>query len=95
MKITEEMVDYISTLARLRLPPEEKGAMAGELKKILDCMDSLNALDTEQVEPLSHELSVHNVVRPDEVEPSADRALLLQNAPVPDRAAFLVPKTVE
>ena len=36
-----------------------------------------------------------NIKRPDVVEPSADRAELLKNAPVPDEAAFLVPKTVE
>ncbi len=30
MKITEEIVDYISVLSRLRLPEEERGAMAAE-----------------------------------------------------------------
>ena len=55
----------------------------------------LNALDTSEVEPMSHVFPVKNVLRPDVVEPSADRAELLRNAPVPDQEAFLVPKTVE
>ena len=95
MKITEEMVDYVSVLSRLKLPAEEKARMTGELERILDYMDVLNALDTAEVEPMSHVFPVKNVLRPDVVEPSADRAELLKNAPVPDEAAFLVPKTVE
>ena len=95
MKITEEMVDYVSVLSRLKLPAEEKARMTGELERILDYMDVLNALDTAEVEPMSHVFPVKNVMRPDTVEPSADRAELLANAPVPDQEAFLVPKTVE
>ena len=50
-------------------------------------MDVLNALDTSEVEPMSHVFPVKNVLRPDVVEPSADRAELLRNAPVPDQEA--------
>ena len=95
MKITEEMVDYVSLLARLKLPQEEKKRMTGELEQILAYMDVLNGLDTADIEPMSHIFPLKNVLRPDEVVPSEDRAVLLANAPVPDEAAFLVPKTVE
>ena len=95
MKITTEMVDYISTLSRLKLPEEEKEKMTGELEQIVSYMDILNRLDTSGVEPMSHVFPVKNVMRSDEVEPSADRAELLKNAPVPDEEAFLVPRTVE
>ena len=69
--------------------------MTTELERILAYMDTLNQLDTKDVEPMSHVFPVKNVMRPDTVEPSADRAELLANAPVPDQEAFLVPKTVE
>ena len=95
MKITSELVDYVSVLSRLKLPEEEKAQMAGELENIITYMDILDSLDTEGVEPLSHVFPVKNVLRADEVVPSQDRAELLANAPVPDEAAFLVPKTVE
>ena len=36
MKITEELVDYVSELSRLKLPEAEKAAMAAELEKIVD-----------------------------------------------------------
>ena len=95
MKITTEMVDYISTLSRLKLPPEEKERMTGELEQILSYMDILNRLDTGGVEPMSHVFPVKNVMRSDEVEPSLGRAALLKYAPAPDEEAFLVPRTVE
>ena len=95
MKITEEMVDEISTLSRLKLPPEERARMTAELERIVSYMDVLDTLDTSGVEPMSHVFPVKNAVRPDVPAPSADRAGLLANAPVPDEQAFLVPKTVE
>ena len=95
MKITTEMVDYISELSRLKLPEEEKEKMTGELEQILAYMDVLEGLDTDGVEPMSHVIPLKNVLRADEVVPSEDRAALLSNAPAPDEAAFLVPKTVE
>jgi aspartyl-tRNA(Asn)/glutamyl-tRNA(Gln) amidotransferase subunit C len=95
MKITTEMVDYISVLSRLSLPQAEKEKMTGELEQIIAYMDTLNALDTTGVEPMSHVFPVKNVLREDEVQPSFDRAELLKNAPNRDEDAFLVPKTVE
>ena len=95
MKITEELVDYISTLSRLKLPEEEKEKMTGELEQILAYMDTLNALDTSGVEPMSHVFPVKNVLREDETAPSMDRGELLKNAPATDGGTFLVPKAVE
>ena len=95
MEITKEMVDYVSELSRLRLDEEEKEKMTGELEQILAYMDTLNALDTSGVEPMSHVFPVKNVLREDEVKPSSPRQALLANAPAPDEAAFLVPKAVE
>lgn len=95
MKVTEELVDYISTLSRLALPQDEKVAMMGDLERIIGYMDSLDQLDVAGVEPMSHVVPVSNVFRADEVETSFDRAALLANAPVPDKETFLVPKSVD
>lgn len=95
MKITEELVDYVSELSRLRLPEGEKAVMAAELEKIVDYMDVLSGLDTTGVEPLSHVFPVKNVLRADQVAPSCDREALLAGAPASDGEAFLVPRAVE
>ena len=95
MKITTEMVDYISELSRLKLADEEKEHMAGQLEQIVSYMDVLNTLDAQGTEPMSHVFPVKNVLRADEVAPSFPREELLKNAPVPDEEAFLSPKTVD
>ena len=56
MKITEEMVDYISVLSRLKLEPEEKEQMTKELEQILAYMDVLNKMDTGGAEPVSQSI---------------------------------------
>ena len=95
MRITTEMVDYISQLSRLSLPEEERRAMTAQLKRIVDYMDILGRLDTAGIEPLSHEAPVGNVLRPDVTEPSLDRGELLANAPAQDGEMFLTPGSVE
>ncbi|SCI92671.1 Aspartyl/glutamyl-tRNA(Asn/Gln) amidotransferase subunit C [uncultured Flavonifractor sp.] len=95
MKITEELVDYVSTLSRLRLPQEEKAKLAGELEQLVTYMDTLNTLDTDGVEPMSHIFPLKNVLRADKVVPSADREVLLSGAPDRDEETFRVPKAVE
>ena len=95
MKITTELVDYISELSRLELEAGEKQAMTAQLEQIIAYMDVLNKLDTTGVEPMSHVFPVKNVLREDEVAPSQDRGELLAGAPAPDEEAFLVPKAVE
>lgn len=95
MKITIDMVDYVSTLSRLSLPEEEKQKMTGELEQIIGYMDILNGLDTTNIEPMSHTFPVKNVLREDEVVDFNGHEALLGNAPAHDDEAFLVPKTVD
>lgn len=95
MKITTDMVDYVSELSRLSLPEEEKAEMAEKLEQIIDYVEILNRLDTEGVEPMSHTFPVKNVLREDEVVDFGRHAELMSNAPAHDESAFLVPKTVE
>ena len=95
MKITEEMVDYISQLARLQLPEAEKTAMTAQLEGIVAYMDVLNTLDTAGVEPMTHVFPVKNVFREDVVVNGDDREQMLANAPEQRDGQYQVPKTVE
>ncbi len=95
MKITDEIIDYVSSLARLDLSGDEKAKIKGEIEKIIDYMDILNTLDTTDVEPMSHVLPTTNIFREDEVVASLPREEILSNAPDSDEGAFRVPKTVE
>lgn len=95
MRITDEMIDYVSSLARLDLNEEEKRKTKGEIEKIIDYMDVLNTLNTDGVEPMSHVLPQVNVFREDVAFPSLERNEILKNAPAAEGGAFEVPSTLE
>ncbi|MBS1956067.1 MAG: Asp-tRNA(Asn)/Glu-tRNA(Gln) amidotransferase subunit GatC [Cyanobacteria bacterium SZAS-4] len=90
--ITVEDVEHVAKLARLRLSADEKKLYTEQLGKIIDFFAELNAIDTTGVEPMSHALSVTNVMREDEVETPPGHEILLKSAPDRDDAFFRVPK---
>lgn len=93
-QISEETLDYISTLAKLELSPEERQQAGRDLEQMLDFFDQLNDLDTEGMEPMSHSFPIHNVLRPDQVTNEDQRERMLENAPVRKDAYFVVPRTI-
>lgn len=94
-QITVKDVEYVATLAQLELTDEEKTRLTRELSDILDHVEQLNTLDTENVEPMMHTLDIVNVLREDKVEPSLTREQALANAPNTDGEYFLVPKILD
>lgn len=95
MKITDEIITYVSSLARLDLSEEEKLKTKGEIEKIIDYMDVLNGLNTDGVEPMSHVLPQVNIFREDVALPSMERNEILKNAPAVGDGAFEVPNALE
>jgi aspartyl/glutamyl-tRNA(Asn/Gln) amidotransferase C subunit len=53
MKITEKDVLYVAGLANLALTDEERTRMVRDLNSILEYVDRLNQLDTENVSPMA------------------------------------------
>lgn len=95
MEITNEMIDYIAALAKLKLPGDREQELKRDLQGILNHIEILKELDLSNEEPLSHAFSNTNCFREDIVLPSMDREELLANAPRQKDGCFQVPKTVE
>lgn len=95
MIITEETITYVAALAKLELTTEEKERAKEDLGKILGYIDTMNELDTDNIEPMSHAFPMKNVFREDVVTNGEDRENLLSNAPKKKDGCFMVPKTVE
>jgi aspartyl-tRNA(Asn)/glutamyl-tRNA(Gln) amidotransferase subunit C len=79
--ITREDVRRVAALARLELSDTEVDRMAIELDGILDHIAALSELDTSHINPTSQVLDLHNILRPDEVQPSLPMEAVLANAP--------------
>ena len=94
MKISKEMVIHVAKLARLHLDEESIELYTKQLGDILDYMDTLNSVDTEDVSPTTHAISINNALREDEVKASIDVRRALANAPQSEEGSFVVPKVI-
>ena len=92
-KITDETIEYVSILAKLELSDEEREQAKTDMSRMLEYIDKLGELDTEDVEPMSHVFPVENVFREDVITNSDTREQLLSNAPEQKDGMFMVPKT--
>lgn len=93
-RIDRALVLHVANLARIDLDSGEVDAMARDLGRILDYVESLGELDTEAIEPTSHAIPLPTPMRPDVPEPPMDPDLALANAPDRDGSAFVVPKVL-
>lgn len=95
MAIGKKEVEYVARLARLTLSEEEKERFTHQLDQILEYVQQLNQLDTENVLPTSHVLDLKNILREDEVKPSLPLSEALANAPQANGDFFVVPKVID
>ena len=95
MSINRETVEYVAHLSRIELQAQELEKISGQLKGILDFIDKLKGVDTDNVAPTSHILPVSNVLRQDQPEESLRAEKALENAPQKRDSFFTVPRVVE
>ena len=88
-------IDQIAELARLHLKPEEREKLSRDLEKILDYVDQLKELKTDNVPPTTHVLPLQNVFRKDQAVPHQVREDVLKRAPNREGNFFKVPKVIE
>ena len=92
--IEEGLLDYLSVLAKLELNVEEKEKIQTDLQKMLQYVEQLEELDTKEVLPMTHSVSVENVFREDVVTNEDGKEALLSNAPQQKEDMLVVPKTI-
>lgn len=93
--ISEDTVLKVANLAKLEVSNEEAGTFATQLDKIIEMVEKLNELDTQNVEPTSHAIDVSNVLREDVAKPGLKREKVLRNAPDTQDGMFKVPTIIE
>jgi len=92
-RVTVETVDHVARLARLSLTDEEKSLFARQLEEILAWAESLQALDTSGVPPMSQPRDA-SALREDEPRGSLERERVLEGAPDPAEGLFRVPRVM-
>ena len=90
-EIDKEKVEHICGLANLQIEEERKEKFAEELEDILNYIEKLDELDTEDVRPTAYPVPLKNVLREDKVGDSLDQEKVLKNAPDKFGSQFKVP----
>lgn len=88
-----ETVDHVARLAHVTLTDEERRLFARQLEEILAWAESLQALDTRDVAPMSHALAVE-AWREDTPGGSLDRDGALAGSPDTADGLFRVPRVI-
>lgn len=94
MEINEELILKLEKLSRLNLSQEDRTVIKGDLKSILNMIDKLQEVDTENVEPLIYLNQEKYEWRADEVSNELPRRDALKNAPAANEEYFSVPKVL-
>ncbi|NOZ63584.1 MAG: Asp-tRNA(Asn)/Glu-tRNA(Gln) amidotransferase subunit GatC [Caldiserica bacterium] len=93
--LSEKDIEKVGKLSRLKLTPEEKELYLKQLSSILEFMEQLKELNTEEVLPTFYPLDLKSVWRKDCVTSSLSQEEALDNAPAKERGYFKVPRIIE
>ncbi len=94
-KIESSDIEKIAYLARLGIDQSAIPEYAKSLSEILDFVEQMNAVDTDNIQPMAHPQDMIQRLRKDVVTESNDRDLLMENAPKAEQGLFLVPKVID
>ena len=95
MSISNETVEKIASLSKLKIDEGKLDETRNEFNKILDWMAQLDEVDTDGVEPLVSVNAQNLVCREDVVTDGNKKTEILANAPASEFGYFSVPKVVE
>lgn len=95
MQIDQSLILRLEHLARLELSQEERTIIQQDLNDILNMVEQLQDLPTDEVPPLVYLNPDVNVWREDQVKHQVNRAAALKNAPDQDGTYFTVPKVID
>ena len=93
-KINKDEVKKVAHLARLELNEDEINNHAEQLEKILEYVEQLGKIDTDDVSCTTRAIEVINVFRKDENKNSDCTEELLELGPSREDTYFKVPKII-
>lgn len=95
MALDNDEVANIAHLARIKIDPEKAPEYANSLTSILDLVEQLQAVDTNNIDPMAHPMDANQRLRPDEVTENNQRDDYQQIAPATEDGLYLVPRVIE
>ena len=93
MKISEEVLNNISSLSKIKIDEDIKPKLIEDLESILLMVEKMNKIDTSKIEPMSHPLDEANNL--DIAMQEIKRDDYQKSAPQTEDGFYLTPKVIE
>ena len=95
MSINKDEIKYLSLLSRMDIDKNEIKDVEEKLSKIIDFVDQLQTISTDDIEPMAHPLNQSQRLRMDQVTETNDRENIQKNAQQIEKGMYLVPKVID
>ncbi|EAW30546.1 aspartyl/glutamyl-tRNA amidotransferase subunit C [marine gamma proteobacterium HTCC2143] len=95
MSIEKSDIEKIASLARIRVDQSAVPEIANRINDILKMVDSMQAVDTADIEPMANPLDAVQRLRVDLVTERNQREAFQAIAPQVEQGLYLVPKVIE
>ena len=95
MEFDKKSLLKLGKLARISISGDKLNNLSKDLNSILEFVDQLKEIKTDQVDPTSNSLNQKLEVRDDKVDNKNSTEDVLENAPEKEMDFFVVPKVIE
>ena len=95
MPIDKSQVKKVAKLSRISLDDSKLESLSKDLVSILNFVEQLNKLDTNEIKPLTSIIDKSLDTRDDSVSDGQIRDQILKNSPEKNEDFFIVPKVVD
>lgn len=91
----KKTVSKIADLAKIQIDDNQIDNIVNNLEKILDLVDEMNSVDTDNIEPMSHPLNLKQELRVDIVTEKNLRDTFQENSCASENGYYKVPKIID
>ena len=95
MEIDKKLVKKIASLSKINVDEGDVEKFSKELSKIINWVEKLNEVKTENIKPVTNPSDIKIPTREDKVNDRKIVEKILKNAPEKKGGYFTVPKVVE
>ena len=95
MPIDKNQVKKVAKLSRISLDDSKLESLSKDLVSILNFVEQLNKLDTNEIKPLTSIIDKSLDTRDDTVRDGQIKDQILKNSPEKNEDFFIVPKVVD
>ena len=95
MEFDKKSLLKLGKLARISISDDKLNNLSKDLNSILEFVDQLKEIKTDQVDPTSNSLNQKLEVRDYKVDTKNSAEDILENAPEKEMDFFVVPKVIE